>query len=387
MKGPATELIHAGEVDRIAAVPLTTPIYETTTFVFDNAEEVRAYNEGRSSKYLYSRYTNPTVVSVEQKLAAIDHAEAALTFSSGMGATATVLMAHVKAGDEVICAAAIYGGTLHLLNDLLAHFGVTPRFVSLEDLASPERVIGSKTKLVWFESPINPTLRCVDIRRVAEACRARGVLSVIDNTFASSMNQQPLALGVDLAMQSTTKYLNGHSDVTGGMVSGPKVLVDPIEKARRLLGTVMDPHPAYALGRGLKTLPLRIERHNANATVVAEFLAADRRVSQVYYPGLPSHPDHDIARRQMRGFGGMICFDLDGNYDRAARCYDRLQVVKRAASLGGIESLVSMPVLTSQWGHTDQQLEAAGVTRGMLRLSVGLEDAADLIADLDQSLS
>jgi cystathionine beta-lyase/cystathionine gamma-synthase len=386
MKGPATELIHAGEVDRFAAVPLTTPIYETTTFVFDNAEEVRAYNEGRSSKHLYSRYTNPTVVSVEQKLAAIDRAEAALTFSSGMGATATILMAHVKAGDEVICGAAIYGGTLHLLQDLLARFGVSPRFVSLEELGDLERVLGDRTKLVWFESPINPTLRCVDIRRVAGACRARGVLSVIDNTFASPMNQQPLALGVDLCMQSATKYLNGHSDVTGGMVSGSKALVAPIEKARRLLGTVMDPHPAYALGRGLKTLPLRVERHNANAKAIAEFLAADRRVSHVYYPGLPSHPDHATAKAQMSGFGGMVCFDLGGEYDRAARCYDRLRVVKRAASLGGIESLISMPVLTSQWGHTDEQLAAAGVTRGMLRLSVGLEDAADLIADLDQAL-
>ena len=386
MRGPATELIHAGQVDRIAAVPLTTPIYETTTFVFDNAEEVRAYNEGRSSKYLYSRYTNPTVVSVEQKLAAIDHAEAALTFSSGMGATATILMAHVKAGDEVICGAAIYGGTLHLLNDLLARFGVTPRFVTLDDMAQLERVFSDRTRLVWFESPINPTLRCVDIRKVAAACRARGVLSVIDNTFASPINQQPLALGIDLAMQSATKYLNGHSDVTGGMVSGPTALVAPIEKARRLLGTVMDPHPAYALGRGLKTLPLRVERHNTNAQTVAAFLAQDRRVSQVYYPGLPSHPDHDIAARQMLGYGGMICFDLAGNYDRAARCYDRLQVVKRAASLGGIESLVSLPVLTSQWGHSEEQLAAAGVTSGMLRLSVGLEDAADLIADLDQAL-
>jgi cystathionine beta-lyase/cystathionine gamma-synthase len=386
MKGPATELIHAGQVDRIAAVPLTTPIYETTTFVFDTAQEVVAYNEGRSSKYLYSRYTNPTVVSTEQKLAAIDHAEAALTFSSGMGATATILMAHVKAGDEVLCGAAIYGGTLHLLQDLLANFGVTPRFISLDELANLERVFSDRTRLVWFESPINPTLRCVDIRRVAEACRARGVTSVIDNTFASPMNQQPLALGVDLAMQSATKYLNGHSDVTGGVVTGPRALVAPIEKARRLLGTVMDPHPAYALGRGLKTLPLRIEKHNANARAVAEFLAKDRRVSQVYYPGLPSHPDHEIAKRQMLGFGGMVCFDLDGRYDRAERLYDRLQIVKRAASLGGIESLVSMPVLTSQWGHSDEQLRAAGVTKGMLRLSVGLEDVADLIADLDQAL-
>ena len=386
MKGPATELIHAGEVDRIAAVPLTTPIYETTTFVFDNAEEVRAYNEGRSSKYLYSRYTNPTVVSVEQKLAAIDHAEAALTFSSGMGATATILMANVKAGDEVLCGAAIYGGTLHLLQDVLVNFGVTPRFISLEELAHLERVFSDRTRLVWFESPINPTLRCVDIRRVSEACRARGVTSVIDNTFASPMNQQPLALGIDLAMQSATKYLNGHSDVTGGMVSGPKALVNPIEKARRLLGTVMDPHPAYALGRGLKTLPLRVAKHNANAQEVAGFLAGDRRVSQVYYPGLPSHPDHEIARRQMLGFGGMVCFDLDGRYDRAERFYNRLQIVKRAASLGGIESLASMPVLTSQWGHSDEQLRAAGVTKGMVRLSVGLEDVADLIADLDQAL-
>jgi cystathionine beta-lyase/cystathionine gamma-synthase len=386
MKGPATELIHAGETDRGVAVPLTTPIYETTTFIFESAQEVVAYNEGRSNKYLYSRYTNPTVVSVEQKLAVLDRAEAALTFSSGMGATATILMAYLKAGDEVVCGAAIYGGTLHLLNDLLARFGVTPRFVSLDDLANLERVCTDRTRLVWFESPINPTLRCVDMRRVADACRARGVTSVLDNTFASPMNQQPLAAGIDLAMQSATKYLNGHSDVTGGVVTGSKALVGPVEKARRLLGTVMDPHPAYALGRGLKTLPLRIAQHNANAQVVAEFLAKDRRVSHVYYPGLPSHPDHEIARRQMTGFGGMVCFDLDGRYDRAERVYDRLQVITRAASLGGVESLVSLPVLTSQWGHSEQQLRDAGVTRGMLRLSVGLEDAADLIADLDQAL-
>jgi cystathionine beta-lyase/cystathionine gamma-synthase len=386
MKGPATELIHAGEVDRGDAVPLTTPIYETSTFVFENAQEVLAYNEGRSSKYLYSRYANPTIVSVEQKLAVLDRAESALLFSSGQGATTTILMAHVKAGDEIVCGAAIYGGTLHLLHDLLGNFGIMTRFVSLEDLAHLDRVITPRTKVVWFESPINPTLRCVDVKRVADACRARGVLSVIDNTFACPINQQPLALGVDLAMQSATKYLNGHSDVTGGVVAGPRALVAPIEKARRLLGTVMDPYPAYALGRGLKTLPLRVAKHNANALAVAEFLGKDPRVSCVYYPGLPSHPDFEIAKRQMLGFGGMVCFDLGGQYDRAAACYDRLRLVKRAASLGGVESLVSLPVLTSQYGHTDEQLKNAGVTRGMLRLSVGLEDAADLIADLDQAL-
>jgi cystathionine beta-lyase/cystathionine gamma-synthase len=386
MRGPATELIHAGEVERGIAVPLTTPIYETTTFVFDTAAEVAAYNEGRSSKYLYSRYTNPTVISTEQKLAALDRAESALLFSSGQGATTTILMAHANAGDEIVCSAAIYGGTLHLLQDVLARFGVTPRFVTLEDLVQPERVISERTRILWFESPINPTLRCVDVRRVGDACRARGVLSVIDNTFASPINQQPLALGIDLAMQSVTKYLNGHSDVTGGVVTGPAALVAPIEKVRRMVGTVIDPHPAYALGRGLKTLPLRIARHNENAAAVAAFLLNDRRVSSVYYPGLPSHPDHAIATRQMTGFGGMVCFDLDGQYDRAAKLYDSLKVIKRAASLGGVESLISMPVLTSQWGHTDEQLREAGVTRGMLRLSVGLEDAADVIADLALAL-
>jgi cystathionine beta-lyase/cystathionine gamma-synthase len=385
-KGPATELIHAGQDDPGAAAPLTTPIYETSTFVFESARELVAFNEGRSSKYLYSRYGNPTVVSVERKLAALDRAERALLCSSGMAAIATTLMTHVKAGDEVVCCSAIYGGTLHLLHDLLSRFGVAPRFVSTTALAEPESVIGERTRIVWFESPINPTLQCVDIRRVASACRARGVLSAIDNTFASPINQQPLALGIDLAMQSATKYLNGHSDVTGGVVSGARTLVDPIEKTRRLLGTVMDPFPAYALGRGLKTLPVRIARHNASAQVVAEFLARDRRVSLVCYPGLPSHPDHAVAKSQMSGFGGMVCFDLDGDYARAERLYDRLAVIKRAASLGGVESLISLPVLTSQWGHTDAQLRDAGITKGMLRLSVGLEDVEDLVADLDQAL-
>jgi cystathionine beta-lyase/cystathionine gamma-synthase len=383
---PATDLIHAGAPARTDAAPLTPPIYETSTFVFDNAEEVVAYNEGRSAKYLYSRYGNPTLSSVERQLAALDQAEASLVFSSGMGAITTILMAHARAGDEIVCSAAIYGGTLHLLNDVLVKFGVRPRFVSLADLAEPEHAISAATRIVWFESPINPTLRCVDIRRIADACRARRILSVIDNTFASPLNQQPLSLGIDLSMQSATKYLNGHSDVTGGVVTGGAALVGPIERARRLLGTVMDPYPAYALGRGLKTLPLRIAQHNANALAVAQFLAADKRVSCVYYPGLASHPDHQIARSQMTGFGGMVCFDLEGDYGRAERLYDRLRVIKRAASLGGIESLISMPVLTSQWGHSDEQLRAAGVTKGMLRLSVGLEDASDLIADLDQAL-
>jgi cystathionine beta-lyase/cystathionine gamma-synthase len=381
-----TDLIHGGDRVPGDAVPLTTPIFATTTYVFENAAEVIAYNEGRSDKYLYSRYGNPTVVAVEQALAVLDNADGALLFSSGMAATATALIGLLKAGDEVICAAAIYGGTLHLLHDLLSRFGITTRFVSPGELASLESVISDRTRVVWFESPTNPTLRCVDIRRVAEACRARGVLSVLDNTFASPINQQPLALGIDIAMQSATKYLNGHSDVTAGVVCGARDLLAPIEKARRLLGTVLDPTPAYALGRGLKTLGVRIARQNQNAHGLAEAFARDRRVSAVFYPGLPSHPEHEIARRQMTGFGGMVCIDLGGGYERAVCAFDRLKVIRRAASLGGVESIVSLPVLTSQWGHSDEQLAAAGVTKGMLRISVGLEDVADLIADLDQAL-
>jgi cystathionine beta-lyase/cystathionine gamma-synthase len=381
----ATELIR-GEGVSHDAEPLTTPIYETTTFLFRNAEEVRAYNEGKSGKYLYSRYANPTVVPVEQKIAALEGAEAALVLSSGQAATTTALMALVSSGDEVVCSAAVYGGTLHLLADLLSNFGIKSRFVSLEQLARPESMISKETKLVWFESPINPTMRCVDIAAVAAACKARGVISVVDSTFASPINQQPIALGIDLVMHSATKYLNGHSDVTAGALAGPARLMDRILDARKKMGTVLDPYAAYALGRGLKTLAIRVERHNANAMAVARWLSTDKRVATVYYPGLEQHPDHVIAAKQMRGFGGMVCLDVGGGYDRAARFFDRLQVFKRAASLGGVESLCSLPVLTSQWGHTDEELERAGITHSMARLSIGLEDADDLIGDLDQAL-
>ena len=382
---PATELIRGEGVNR-SAEPLTTPIYETTTFIFESAEEVRAYNEGKSSKFLYSRYANPTITPVEDKIAALEGAEAALVLSSGQAATTTALMALAAAGDEIVCSSAIYGGTLHLLADLLTKFGVTPRFVSLQELARPESIISPSTKIVWFESPINPTLRCIDIAAVARACTARGVISVVDNTFASPINQQPIALGVDLVMHSATKYLNGHSDVTAGALAGPARLMARILDARKKLGTILDPYAAYALGRGLKTLAIRMERHNASAMRVARWLAADQRVAAVYYPGLEQHPDHAIAKRQMRGFGGMVCVDVGGGYDRAARFFDRLKVFRRAASLGGVESLCSLPVLTSQWGHTEEELERAGVTHSMARLSVGLEDPEDLIADLDQAL-
>jgi cystathionine beta-lyase/cystathionine gamma-synthase len=381
----ATGIIHRPPAAP-SADPLTTPIYETTTFIFESAEEVREYNEGRSRKFLYSRYANPTVTAVEEVIARLEGAEAALVLSSGQAATATALLTLTRTADEVVCSSAIYGGTLHLIADLLPKFGIVSRFVSLEELRQPERVIGPKTRLVWFESPINPTLRCVDVEAIARACRAAGVLSIIDNTFASPINQQPISFGVDIVMHSATKYLNGHSDVTAGVLAGPSTLMDEMLSTRKRLGTVLDPYAAYALGRGLKTLQVRVERQNASALAVARWLARDKRVATVYYPGLEQHPDHAIAARQMRGFGGMVCVDLGGGYEPAARFFDRLKVFARAASLGGVESLCSLPVLTSQWGHSEEELARAGVTHSMARLSIGLEDPEDLIADLDQAL-
>lgn len=382
---PSTEVIHLGEGAHPDATPLTVPVYTTTTFLFENAAELEDYQAGKSTKYIYSRYANPTVQAAERKLAALEGGEAALVTSSGMAAAATALFGLLESGTEVVCSAAIYGGTLQVMTKYLSHFGVNARFASLDDLANPDRLMGAKTRVLWFESPINPTLRCVDIAKVAAACRRAGVVSIIDNTFASPVNQQPLSLGVDLVMHSATKYLNGHSDVTAGALVGGHGLMDRLQPARKLFGGVLEPASAYALGRGLKTLEVRVARQNDSAMRVATWLEADKRVASVLYPGLPSHPDHAIAKAQMTGFGGMVCFDA-GSYDAAKRVFDRLTVFRRAASLGGTESLCSLPVLTSQYGFSDQELAAAGVTRGMLRLSVGLEHADDLVADLDQAL-
>jgi len=384
---PATTIVQGSQGKDAHASPLTTPIYETTTFLFDSAADVRAYNEGRSEKFLYSRYGNPTVLAAEKTIASLEGAGMAMLFSSGQAATATALLGLLKAGDEVVCSAAIYGGTLHLLADLLSRFGILSRFATLDELAHPERLIGERTKIVWFESPINPTLRCVDVAAIAAASRARGALSIIDNTFASPLNQRPIALGVDVVMHSVTKYLNGHSDVTAGVLAGPAALLAPVDKARRMLGGVLDPQAAYAIGRGLKTLDVRMARHNSNGLTVARWLEKDPRITSVYYPGLESHPDHALAKKQMSGFGGMMCVDVGGGLAGAERFFDRLKVFRRAASLGGVESLCSLPCLTSQWGHTDAQLAEAGITKSMARLSIGLEDPQDLIDDLDQALA
>src|SRR5258708_15240710 len=343
---PATEIIHGSTGGNRDADPLTTPIYETTTFIFKSAAEVKAFNEGKSNKFLYSRYGNPTTAAAERTIAKLEGAESAMLLASGMAATSTALLALLTSGDEVVCSAAIYGGTLHLLADLFPHYGIRARFATLEDLRDPGRVIGERTRVLWFESPINPTLRCVDIAAIAAACKARNVVSIIDSTFASPLNQQPIAMGVDIVMHSVTKYLNGHSDVTAGALAGPAALMKDIDKTRRLLGGIVDPQAAYAIGRGMKTLSVRMERHNANGMTVARWLGAQagKRGETVYYPGLQSHPGHALAKKQMKGFGGIGCVDLGGGQARAERFFDRLKGFNRAASLGGAESLCSLPV-------------------------------------------
>lgn len=384
---PSTRLIHDDRsIDPGRTRSLTTPIYETTTFVFDSAADVERYQRGEIDAYLYSRYENPTVVAVERKLAALDGAEASLLFGSGMAAVATALIGLLRAGDEVLCGAAVYGGTFHLIEDVLSKLGVGRRFLSVEELSAPDRLFGPRTRLLWFESPNNPHLRCVDVAAIAASCRRAGVISIVDNTFAGPFNQPVLSYGIDLSFQSATKYLNGHSDVSGGVLSGSRALIEPLSRVRRLLGGTLDPAPAYALGRALKTLPLRVAQHNASALAVARFLETHPAVARVYYPGLASHPDHAIARTQMRGFGGMVTVDLKGGREAAYRAFDRLKVINRAASLGSVESLCSLPVLTSQYGMSEEELARAGVTPGMMRFSIGLEDVDDLVADLAQAL-
>lgn len=385
--GSSTRLMHPVATPDKAPAPLTSPIYETTAFVFDSAEALRRYHAGGSGAFFYSRLGNPTVAAVEQTLADLDGAERSLLFASGMAAASTTLLALLRSGDEVVCSAGIYGGTYRFLDGVLPGLGITPRFASLEALGDPSGLIGPRTKVLWFETPINPHLRCVDVGAVAAACRAHGVVSVLDNTFATPLNQRPFDLGVDLSMQSATKYLGGHSDVTAGVVSGSTRLLEPIEAMRRGLGGVLDPQPAYLLGRSLKTLPVRVAAHNVSALAVARALEGHPRVTRVDYPGLASHPDHALAARQMRGFGGMVSLDLQGGEAAACLAFDRLQVVQRAATLGGVESLCSLPILTTHWGHSEAQKAEAGVTPGMMRFSIGLEDATDLIADITQAIS
>ena len=380
--GPATLAVHSG-TDETGNAPLTVPIVQSTTFRFESAAQVLAYSRGDSGLFMYSRDENPTVHAAEEALARLSGAESAVAFGSGMGAMTTALLGLVSAGDEVIAATALYGGTYKLLRDVLTRFGVRLRPVEPDRIAA--EVADRPARLCVFESPTNPTLRVIDIKAVALACGSAGTISVMDSTFGPPPLQRPIELGVDVVMHSATKYLNGHSDHLGGVLLGSRARIDPLRALSRRLGAVLDAQVAYDLLRGLKTLPVRVERQSATALRIARWLSEQPRVQRVLYPGLPSHPDHELARRQMSAFGGMVSFSL-GTKERAFRLWDRLRLVARAASLGGVETVSSLPILFSHTGYSAQELARAGVDEGMVRLSVGLEDADDLIADLAQAL-
>lgn len=362
------------------------PLVRSVTHRFDSAAEIERYNRGEEpGLFLYARYENPTVAAVEEELARLQGAESALLFASGMAAATTAILAHLKAGEEIVAARSIYGGVFKFLRDVAPRWGLATRLVDASALADPA-TLRPNTRLVYFETPVNPTLRLVDAAPIARAARAHGALTLVDSTFAPPTIQDQRALGCDLVIHSVTKYLNGHSDVLGGVVFGSKAALEPVHALRKVLGGVMDPAPAWELSRGLKTLDVRFARQQATAQALAERLAKDPRVEAVSYPGLENHPDHALAKRQMRGFGAMVTLTVSGGYDAAARVFDALGTIERAASLGSVESLCSLPVISSHAGLSAQELAAAGVDPGMLRVSVGLESLEELWADLDHAL-
>ena len=385
-KGDATLAIHAGEEKFRVSAPVGIPVARTANFTFSSTEEMKRWAEGRSSAYIYTRYGNPTLAVAEAKVAALEGAEAAIVTASGSAAISSALLAFVRAGDEIIATRQLYGGSYRLLRDILPRYAIGIRHVEA-DLDGVEKLVSPRTKVLYIETPTNPTLRLVDLERVVAFAREWGLISIIDNTFATPILQKPLDLGVNVVVHSASKYLAGHSDVIAGAAAGNPALIEKVRQNVIYLGGSMDPEAAFLLIRGMKTLEVRVERQCETAMAVARFLAKHPKVARVHYPGLPSHPDYKLAKRQMRGFGAMLAFDMKGGLSAARRFCDRVRVFLLAASLGGVESLVILPIYTSHYKMSLPELRAAGVEPGTIRVSVGLEDPEDLIEDLRQALS
>ena len=382
----ATTAIHRGEPKHGRSGPVAPEIVRSSTFTFSSTAEMKRWAEGKSSAYIYTRYGNPTLAIAEEKIAALEGAEAAIVAASGMAAISSALLAVLSSGDEVISTAQLYGGTYRLMRDLFPRFGIRVRHVE-SDLGGVEDVVTPRARALYVETPTNPSLRLVDLRRAVAIAREFNLVSIVDNTFASPVLQKPLALGFDMVVHSATKYLGGHSDLIAGAVAGSHAWIHRVRDNVIYLGGCMDPAGAYLLIRGMKTLTVRVERQCKNALAVAKFLERHPKVARVHYPGLASHPDHKLARHQMRDFGAMLSFDLKGGLAAARRFCDRVQIFALAASLGGVESLVVLPIYTSHYNMSRDELQRAGVEPGTVRVSMGLEDPADLIADLRQALS
>jgi cystathionine gamma-synthase len=380
--GLATRLVHGTRRPERNAGAVVGPIYQTSTFHFPAAHSESA--EG-GQVYLYTRLENPTLEGPTETIRQLEGGEAARLFSSGMGAITAAVLSLVRAGDEVVALQDLYGGTIDLLTDLLPRFGVRVRFVTIAEASQPEGHIGPDTRLVWLESPTNPTLSVVDLRRWSEAADRVGALVAVDNTFATPINQTPLALGADLVLHSATKYLAGHSDVLAGAVVGPSALVDRID-AKGYLGASPDPFAAFLLARSLKTLSLRVARQNENGRRVADALARHPAVLHVHYPGWNSPDEEAIAARQMRGRGGMLSLTLRAGPAAVDPFLRRLRFVHVASSLGSVESLASVPAITSHRHLSAAELAARGIDGSMVRLSLGVEEPEDLVRDLTAAL-
>jgi len=383
----ATLAVHAGEAPCPATGALDTPIYQSTAFVSANSDEMAAVYGEQKFGYMYTRWGNPTIRALEKKVAALEGAEAALATASGMAAISSAILGCVKAGDHVVAARSLYGGAYNFLNKTLPRFGVTATFVGSTRVEDFEKALQPNTRLLYFETPSNPVLDILDIAALAELARSRGIPSMLDNTFATPALQQPLALGVTVVVHSSTKYLCGHGDALGGIILGAKDYIYELShEIVRDLGGVSSPFNAWLILRGIRTLHLRISAQGSNAQKVAEFLAAHPRVERINYPGLASHPGHELAKRQMKGFGAIISFEVKGGYESGKKVMDRVKIFARAASLGDTRSLIVHSASTSHRAVPRPQRLAIGITDGLVRLSVGIEAAEDLVADLDQAL-
>ncbi|MGD8282899.1 MAG: aminotransferase class I/II-fold pyridoxal phosphate-dependent enzyme [Desulfobacterales bacterium] len=365
--------------------PVIPPVYLTATYQFHESDDLIDVVQNRSG-FLYSRWDNPSVVEVENTFAKLEGYDHALGFSSGMAAITTAIMANISAGNRIVAIREIYGGTFELLNDILTKLGIEIVFVSCW---KTEQLLGEIEKglsILYLETPTNPLLRVVDVIPLAKAAHKKGAAVLLDSTFASPINQKPLHLGVDIVIHSGTKYLGGHHDITAGFVGCNEQHFDRIWTYRKILGGVMDPMTAFLTLRGLRTLELRIQRQNQNAMQIAEFLNNQKKIKAVHYPGLKSHPDHEIATRQMTGFGGMLSFEVDADFEGTKRFMDHLNVIKLATSLGGVTSLANQPITNTHAALSPEDRAKAGVSESLVRLSVGIENTDLLIEDLKQAL-
>ena len=382
-----TTAVWAGETEPFLNGAVTSPIVNSVAFAYHDLDEWHNVSLGRADGYIYSRNTNPTVHVLEEKIRILEGAEAATSFATGMGAISNTLFALLGPGKKVVSIKDTYGGTSKLFLDFLPYYKTTVILCDTHDHEAIEAAIAKGCDLVYLETPTNPTLKVVDIQRLSAAAKKVGAIVVADNTFATPVNQNPLKLGADLVLHSATKFLGGHSDAMGGLLCGKKELVQKVFQFREINGASLQADPAYMIARGMKTLELRIERQNASALQIARYLKAHKKVSDVFYPGLETHPGHEIAKTQMSGFGGIMSFSLDGGYDYVKKFLPKLQLVHLAASLGSVSTLAGPPRTTSHVELSEEQRRQLGIPESLIRYSVGIENAEDLLEDLDRALN